>query len=919
MKKQYLIVIIFILVMSLCACSQEEIAMLDTEPISMQENEPIVTTEVVLHSPHLADAYRELDYTQAENVLREAGFTNIELCAVDDITSDSNISDGTVESVTINGSTDYTNETEFDRNTKVVIIYHNIPKIAVPLDSNAATEQYYMDVGKLFFDAGFTNIVTEEVYDLSADSDYETKLTANNQKISSDEKLPFDSPICVRGHYPNPEYQLDLMIDFEENWFLYRYDVAVMLNGRNLGTLPHGEDGSYSASLPAGKYSLAFVSAEDDAVSSNIEINVNSNTTATYHITCERDYVEIKEVEFTQALTSKQVMMPFGADHYLRKDYQNVASELKKLGFNKVRTEPVHDNLWTPSPVNSVVDISIDQASAFKRDSIFAKSAAVTVYYHVADFAFIETLVNVTEKDIFELSYTMTSGDDMDSLTFEIDHPEILQRNADGTFTALMPGSATVTVSSGGHVYSSCTVEVAEIIVPIESVLFEKSELDAVVGSTIVLTYKTLPEEANYTDIAVVISDDGIEHTGEDSFYICKAGDTEITFYQDDRILGTCIVHAKVVDIEELIADEWPEEMFVGDELELWFDLKPEKATSKGIRVTSLRPDVAEVTFDERGEPAIKIQGRAVGSTTITIMLPNGVQYAHNIDIQERLPSEITVTNTSPNTRIEVGTPISLAVTWTPENTSIKELTWSSNNNQVIKVNTDGTLEAVGVGTAEITARHKSGVFGTITLTVEPTAVKKITLTADKDISKDFVKGNTFTILSAIFPENATNKGLAFSSSDTSIVQVSDKGVVTAVGVGTAAITAVSPDGPTGTLKVTVFPAPQKFRITWSAQMISNDHVGYNWRTYFEVNDEPCYYGSIVTVDPGSQFSICLTVEENDSKPDTAYHYKLLNYSEELCQKGYTVSETLYVRENAGRYSGHCAEWQITIAVTPIN
>ena len=55
--------------------------------------------------------------------------------------------------------------------------------------------------------------------------------------------------------------------------------------------------------------------------------------------------------------------------------------------------------------------------------------------------------------------------------------------------------------------------------------------------------------------------------------------------------------------------------------------------------------------------------------------------------------------------------------------------------------------------------------------------------------------GETATLIATITPENATNKKLMWSSSDTNIAIVSENGLVTAVGNGMATITATAADG----------------------------------------------------------------------------------------------------------------------------
>ena len=345
-----------------------------------------------------------MDYRAAEEALREAGFEQIALNAIEDITASGDAGDRVVSSVSIDGSSDYTTESKFHKNAEVVISYHCVKRLESPISADEAKSLYYMEVGKQFFEAGFPNVETDEVYDLSADAGYETVVSVNGEALA-DQQIPFDAHISVIGHYPLPNYATSIAIDFESNWLFNKYDVVVSLNGEKLGDLDHGEDYTYELSLPKGDYQLLFAKETDDKVTGSASFTVNSDTAAEYHISCYGSEIKIEERGVTHSLTDDSLMLPYGSGHYLRKNWHGVVDELKALGFTKISAEPVKDHFWTPSSFDSVVAVKIDGTGEFEHDFIAKKAAPVTVQYHAADFAFKETAVNVTEKDSFEIPH----------------------------------------------------------------------------------------------------------------------------------------------------------------------------------------------------------------------------------------------------------------------------------------------------------------------------------------------------------------------------------------------------------------------------------------------------------------------------------------------------------------------------------
>lgn len=89
----------------------------------------------------------------------------------------------------------------------------------------------------------------------------------------------------------------------------------------------------------------------------------------------------------------------------------------------------------------------------------------------------------------------------------------------------------------------------------------------------------------------------------------------------------------------------------------------------------------------------------------------------------------------------------------------------------------------------------------TVTATFKAIEVETVTVTPEK---QSVVAGETVTLTAEVEPENAKDKTIDWSSSDTTVATVDEKGVVTAVKAGTATITAESVNGIKGTCVITV-------------------------------------------------------------------------------------------------------------------
>ena len=158
------------------------------------------------------------------------------------------------------------------------------------------------------------------------------------------------------------------------------------------------------------------------------------------------------------------------------------------------------------------------------------------------------------------------------------------------------------------------------------------------------------------------------------------------------------------------------------------------------------------------------------------------------------------------NLNLNPGKEGTLIATITPDNATNKSVEWKSDDTGVATVNENGKVTAVAEGTATITVTTTDGDFQdtcTVTVTAPPT-VSVTSVTLDKTILTLDVGGSD-TLTATVKPDNATNKAVTWSTSNKNVATVNN-GVVTAVGAGTATITAAASDGSgkTATCEVTV-------------------------------------------------------------------------------------------------------------------
>lgn len=173
--------------------------------------------------------------------------------------------------------------------------------------------------------------------------------------------------------------------------------------------------------------------------------------------------------------------------------------------------------------------------------------------------------------------------------------------------------------------------------------------------------------------------------------------------------------------------------------------------------------------------------------------------------------SSVKITNTGKKLRMQKGKKFRLKTTVSakPNKKKYKKLKFTSSNKKAVLVNQRGLLKAKKKGTAKITVASKSNSKKKATVTVSVTTdilVNTIRLNKTKITVGEFNEEDIQLEAKKILPANAKNKEIEWSTSDESVADVDEDGLVTTGDAGIATITATAADkgGASATCKVTV-------------------------------------------------------------------------------------------------------------------
>ena len=139
-----------------------------------------------------------------------------------------------------------------------------------------------------------------------------------------------------------------------------------------------------------------------------------------------------------------------------------------------------------------------------------------------------------------------------------------------------------------------------------------------------------------------------------------------------------------------------------------------------------------------------------------------------------------------------VGQTLNLNATVAPVNATCKDIIWSSNNPDYVSVDENGKVVALDGGSATITATTKDNAF------VESCVINSIVPIKGISLGYNEVEAyvdEEFTMYYTFAPENPTDIGVVWSSSDENVATVTEDGTVKILSEGDTTITITTNDG----------------------------------------------------------------------------------------------------------------------------
>lgn len=332
----------------------------------------------------------------------------------------------------------------------------------------------------------------------------------------------------------------------------------------------------------------------------------------------------------------------------------------------------------------------------------------------------------------------------------------------------------------GVQVTATCLVTVREE--KMTSLKLDTTECILTCGQKVKLTATYEPSNPSFPELSWNSSDENIATVNGNGEVSAKneEGECVITVTnRDSSLTAQCHLYVIPVEMTSLQLSETHRDLEIGKQFKLTASYEPADVTYKDLHWSSSDESVATVS-----NGMVKAVG--LGDCVITVSNRDGSMTAE-CEVSVYVVEMTSLRINKDSCKIEVGKQFELTALYEPADATYRDLHWSSSDESVVRVVSNGKLVALNVGKCVITVGNKNN---SMTAQCEVSVVPVLSLSANSLTlpMTDMVKHLTCKV-------SPSNTKLKWESSDNSVVTVSDGGYVKPVGEGKAKIVVTALDG----------------------------------------------------------------------------------------------------------------------------
>ena len=341
--------------------------------------------------------------------------------------------------------------------------------------------------------------------------------------------------------------------------------------------------------------------------------------------------------------------------------------------------------------------------------------------------------------------------------------------------------------------------------VKVQQITLTPSTSSVVVGESLQITAKVLPENATNTTLKWKITPENVlkPTAAPGQFTAQQVGEALVRAEAADGsgITAECKVVVKPRLVQAISLNATQKNLIIGDSFTLTATLSPENATNRNVIWKLVSGDA--ISLSNTGV----IQAKKVGVTLVRAEAADGsgITAECKVVVKPRLVQAISLNATQKN--LIIGDSFTLTATLSPENATNHNVIWKLVSGNAISLSNTGVIQAKKVGEALVRAEAAdgSGITAECKVAVKPRLVQSISLNATQ---KELIIGDSFTLTATLSPENATNRNVIWKLVSGDAITLSSDGVIQAKKVGEALVRAEAADGSgiTAECKVVVKP-----------------------------------------------------------------------------------------------------------------